>query len=33
MMNLEWWRGKMAVLAKVILGLFWSSFGSTKYRD
>jgi len=28
-----WWRGKMAVSAKVVLGLFWSGFGSTKYRD
>jgi len=28
-----WWRKKMAVSAEVVLGLFWSDFGSTKYRD
>jgi len=25
-----WWREKMAVSAEVVLGLFWSGFGSTK---
>ena len=24
---------KMAVSAEVVLGLFWSGFGSTKYRE